>query len=113
MKRLKLIWWIDDMRNPSYETWIRQYSLEHSDVVWLKSYDEMCERLKYEWPDMIYFDHDLGSSKSGYDCARKIIEFHMEHPQLIFPGCNSQSSNPVGKQNILSLFRSYLKSSML
>lgn len=104
------VWWLDDMRNPTYEMWKTQYpALEDNDVVWLKSFDEFCERLKYEWPDMIYFDHDLGSDKTGYDCANLIVNMILYNPELTIPEYRSQSSNPVGKDNILKLFNNLVK----
>ena len=30
-------------------------------------------------PDYISFDHDLGEEKSGYDCAKWLVEYCLDH----------------------------------
>ena len=60
-------------------------------------------------PDFISFDHDLGEDLSGYDCAKYLVEYCLEH-QLPLLDYQVHSQNPVGKENIerlLENFRSF------
>jgi|SRR5579862_615659 len=65
-------------------------------------------------PQFISFDHDLDfytadfSSKTGYDCAKWLIEECMRTSQPL-PEFQVHSMNPVGKLNIQSVLNSYKK----
>ena len=121
--------WLDDMRNPFSAQWMnyidrtRLYSERYEHYMkgnlsntpigeiynWVKSYCEFVEWIKTNGvPDVVYFDHDLGEGKSGYDAAKYLIDYCIEH-QIAAPEYHIQSSNPVGKANIESLFNSYYK----
>lgn len=86
----------------------------------------------YGLPDAICFDHDLGMEhikwyfengghqtppdpskanfvlKTGYDCAKFLIEYCMKH-ELDLPPYAIQSANTVGKENIDMLLKNYIK----
>ena len=55
-------------------------------------------------PNKISFDHDLGGAKSGYDCA-KFLKEYCDSNSADYPTIYVHSMNPVGKQNILNLFK--------
>ena len=59
-------------------------------------------------PDGVCFDHDLGEEKTGYDAAKWLVEYCLDY-NLDLPKWNIQSSNPVGKENIECLFKSFEK----
>ncbi|MCK5020010.1 MAG: hypothetical protein KAS32_23355 [Candidatus Peribacteraceae bacterium] len=61
-------------------------------------------------PDHISFDHDLGTDKTGYDIAKYIVEYDLDHPGFIPDGFtfNVHSANPVGRANIEGLLNNYL-----
>ena len=61
-------------------------------------------------PDFISFDHDLGEGKSGYDCAKFLIDYCLEN-SLSLPRYAVHSQNPVGRKNIEMLFENFLKNS--
>lgn len=116
----KLILWVDDTRNPynneQYQTWFKTYIKENYIIAWVKNYEEFVNWLnisindiKILWPTLICFDHDLGEDKTGLDCAKYLVQFCMDN-NLEFPYYFSQSSNPVGKENIISYLNSYIKS---
>lgn len=110
---MKTIVWLDDVRNPASQLWKLQYpDLEDNKVIWLKSFKEFKTYIdEGHWMDKIYFDHDLGKLETGYDAAKYLIS-HMEtknNPDLELPEFWSQSSNPVGKENILKLLENYSK----
>lgn len=90
--------YLDDLR-PTPEGFDRVYS-----------YEEFVDYLEREGlPDFISFDHDLGEDLSGYDCAKYLVEYCLEH-QLPLPDYQVHSQNPVGKENIerlLENFRSF------
>lgn len=59
--------------------------------------------------DFISFDHDLGSGPSGYDCAKWMVEYDMEHDILSNDfDFYVHSQNPVGAENIRSYLNNYL-----
>lgn len=106
----KVVIFIDDMRD------IRNYvDCANNNAYQAKSYDDFINKLEYVFEgygkvDEIWFDHDLGEdSKSGYDCAKYLVNFCIEH-EMKLPEWHIQSSNPAGRQNIDSYLKSYLKS---
>lgn len=119
----KTLLWLDDIRNPFefYETsdgvkgWLSYSPISHPfTVVWVKSYEEFVSFIEINGlPDAICFDHDLGISdtgkeKTGYDCAKWLVEYCLEHKKQL-PLWNVQSANPVGKDNINGLLFNYEK----
>jgi len=66
----------------------------------------------YGLPDGICFDHDLGLEgstveKNGYDCAKWLVEYCLDMDKN-FPPYAIQSANPVGKENIDKLLKSFI-----
>ena len=57
-------------------------------------------------PEAICFDHDLGEHESGFDAAKWLTEYCLEHERPL-PAWNIQSANPIGKKNIISILRSF------
>ena len=126
--------WLDDMRRPFTGTWVDDYSpIDTSNIVveWVKSYDEFTKWINRNGlPTAICFDHDLGKltekellsqgyskqearkrkgeEKSGYDCAKWLVEYCMDN-EVDVPKYNVQSSNPAGRDNILGLLDNYHK----
>ena len=132
---MKKLLWLDDMRCPFNGTWVDDYSPINTNnivVEWVKSYFEFVNWIKKNGlPDAICFDHDLGKltenellakgyskkearkakseEKNGYDCAKWLVEYCMDH-EVDVPAFNVHSSNPAGKQNIMSYLDGYHKS---
>lgn len=131
-KKSKRLLWIDDYRNPMEGQWLAfsPITTEDLEVHWVKSYKEFTEWIeKNKLPDAVCFDHDLADEhydvsmyeqngsyndlydkfkeKTGYDCAKFLIEY-CEKNKLKVPLYNIQSANPVGKKNIDSLIRNYI-----
>ena len=102
----RLIYWVDDLRDP------KDFLLDRKKgdtVFWLKDYESFVRRvIDYGVPDVIWLDHDLGKDKSGKDCASFLVDYCLDHA-LKLPDYHSQSQNPVGKENIVKLFESYNK----
>lgn len=77
--------------------------------VGVRSYSEFVTFIEQNGlPDFISFDHDLGEEKSGYDCAKMLVEYCMNTEQPL-PDFAVHSQNPVGKQNIESLLGNFRK----
>lgn len=53
--------------------------------------------INHSLPDGICFDHDLGEEKTGYDCAKWLVDYCMDN-NLKLPLYAIQSANPVGKE---------------
>ena len=96
--------WLDDFRTPTVP--------DDATVFWLKHYDDFVSCVMGLGTKIsnciVHFDHDLGEEKSGYDCAKWLIDWCLGHG-YIAPDYDIQSSNPVGRQNIESVFKSYWK----
>ena len=107
---MKKLLWLDDYRNPFENDWIVFSPIDKPfDVIWIKSYSEFVNWIQQNGlPDGICFDHDLGEEKTGYDCAKWLVEYCLDNKQRP-PKYNIQSANPVGKENISGLFKSFLK----
>ena len=129
---MKILLWLDDSRNPSKDDWLNFSPIgKNVEVVWVKSYLEFVDYImNIGLPTAICFDHDLGEDvsryyrstgaskknsrkikklyRSGMDCAKWLVGYCMNTKQLI-PLYNIQSANPVGKENIDSLLKNYIK----
>jgi len=57
------------------------------------------------------WDKILESEKTGYDCAKWLVEYCMDNNKLL-PKWNVQSSNSVGKENINQYLKNYRKIEM-
>lgn len=101
--------WLDDTRDP--KTWIEsvisKQILNKLEIVWAKDANEFKNLLKYRGlPKIICFDHDLGIGESGFDCAKYLVEFCMDHKKTL-PEWYIQSANPVGRENIDGLLNGF------
>lgn len=127
---MKILLWLDDVRNPFNSDWLLQYAPDfyygEGRVVWIKNYTEFVKWItQYGLPTNICFDHDLsdinpveGSSlviasgwndeKTGYDCAKWLVDYCMDN-DMDLPDWNIQSANPVGRDNINGLLNGYRK----
>lgn len=104
MKKYYAHIWLDDCRMPNVSSkeltyWARAYEGFVGTVKMLKEKISSC---------MIHFDHDLGEGKSGYDCAKWLVDWCIENGYGV-PDYTIHSANPVGRQNIESVFESYWK----
>jgi hypothetical protein len=123
---MKLLW-LDDSRNPMADDWLVFSPIqknEISEVGWVKSYKEFVAWIKENGlPDGICFDHDLADisynpetqqetviwhEKTGFDCCKWLVEYCMENGKNL-PLYNIQSANTVGRENIDSYLKSYIK----
>lgn len=107
----RIVIFLDDFRSPN-----KYINVNINKVVQAFSYNEFVELLnkmynKYGRIDEIWFDHDLGdvNDGTGYDCAKYLVDFCIEH-NMDLPQYHIQSANTVGKSNIDSYLKSYLKS---
>ena len=98
---MKKLLWLDDFRNPS------DYVQGEYDISWVKNYEAFCSFINANGlPDIICFDHDLGEEKSGYDCAKFVVNY-CQILNLDIPEFDIQSSNIVGKDNIRNLLNNW------
>ena len=110
---MKTVIFLDDIRKPE-----QCFDTSQCIVFCAATFDEFVEVLnsiynRYNRVDEIWFDHDLGENAgTGYDCAKYLVEFCIEK-HMPLPEYHIQSNNPVGKQNIDSYLRSFLKSQNL
>lgn len=73
------------------------------------SYEEFVNFIKDDrWPNFISFDHDLGIGKTGFDCAKFLVDYCLDN-HLDLPKFVVHSQNPVGKLNIESLLKNFQK----
>jgi len=112
--------YLDDIRNPKGDGW---------EIV--RNYDDFVQFINENGlPDEISFDHDLGDdikkessiydlfenqyteskkeSKSGYDCAKWLCNYCWTNG-LPIPSWNVHSANPVGRDNIIQILKSFEK----
>lgn len=128
----KTLLWLDDYRNPysKKEDWLVFSPIGRNvNVVWVTSFKEFTNHITiHGLPDGICFDHDLADEHydvyhntdytldeyyltndremTGYDCAKWLVEYCMDNDKDI-PPYGIQSANPVGKENIDKLLKSY------
>jgi hypothetical protein len=120
---------LDDYRTPNdtYKYTHKKMYLE-TDWIIVRSYDEFIKYIKNNGvPKIISFDHDLGdehyelhlngddinydnyTEKTGYDCAKWLINYILDEekspPQYIY----IHSMNPAGSDNIKKIFENFYK----
>lgn len=106
MENGKIIYWLDDERDPKKHLPNR---CKTDTVLWFKNFESFVGAvIDYPMPDVVWFDHDLGNGKTGKDCADFLVDYCLDH-SLPLPEYHSQSQNPVGKNNIMKLLDSYNK----
>ena len=110
---MKTLLWVDDARNPMEDDWMNFSPIgRNCKVIWAQSYQEAINFLQKEWPDAICLDHDLGEEKSGYDIAKYIVDRCIDEGKKL-PEFASQSANPVGRENIITLLSNYKRHELL
>ena len=98
---MKKLLWLDDYRKPD------DYIKGDYIISCVKNYEEFCSFINENGlPDVVCFDHDLGEEKSGYDCAKFLVEYCMDN-MIDFPNYYVQSQNPVGRENIISYIENF------
>lgn len=106
--RLPRVLWLDDVRDPFDPKldWVKKVThLEETiQTTWAKNVAEFKKCVEQEMPNIICFDHDLGDEESGMDAAKWLVEYCLNN-DIEIPIVYSQSSNPVGRENILSYVR--------
>ena len=65
--------WLDDERDPD-DPQIQEQFGAFPGMIWVKSADAAIQRLKSGQVQSISFDHDLGTSATGYDVAKWLEE---------------------------------------
>lgn len=113
MKKKITILWLDDVRDPNdfKDFYISLFTSVYDEIVWVKNYNEFVNYItNNEFPDYIFFDHDLGEELNGYDCCKFVVDFMMDHnldPNI--PSFIVQSANSVGRDNIRGLINNYIE----
>lgn len=94
---------LDDERYPINNKWNWVIARNFDDAVWCVKH--------YGPPQSIYFDHDLGGTKNGYDFAKwfcdMIIDGYVSMPNDFQYYVHSQ--NPIGAENIRNYMDNFLK----
>lgn len=112
--KVKQALFLDDERFPSQVSWVN-YPFTHYLFDIVRNYYELIVYVQeFGVPEFMSFDHDLadqhyqamlsgsedyGSEKTGYDCAKWLVNYCLERNE-IFPAYVVHSMNPVGKENI-------------
>lgn len=123
---------LDDIRIP-IDTFNYTKNDVYSKLDWIvvRNYNEFVKAIEiHGMPDIISFDHDLADehydpdlygsetynevydnfkSKTGYDCAKWLIENSIDNDQPLPETIFIHSMNPHGSMNIESLFTTYSK----
>ena len=94
---------LDDKRDPPGE-------IAWSHIV-VRSYEEAVEYVtQFGFPEEVWFDHDLGTEKTGLDFAHFLINLDLDTGampvQFTF---RVHSANPAGHDNIVGLLDRYLR----
>ena len=110
---MKTLLWLDDCRDPFNQEmdWMAFSPIGRDcEVVHVTNFYEFQDWIMTNGlPDGVCFDHDLADEiETGYDCAKFMVRYHQKFGGD-FPKFASQSSNPVGRKNILSYLNNYLK----
>lgn len=107
----KILLWLDDYRDPfdkKIDWMIFSPIGKDINIKWVKTQQEFQDYIMInELPDAICFDHDLGTGNGdGYECAKWLCKYCDKFEKEL-PLYAVQSSNVVGKQNIISYLENY------
>lgn len=103
---------LDDERNPIDVTWV-QYP-DNIEWVVVRTFSEFVKEVTSRPFALISFDHDIqdfsrGTEMTGYDCLKFYCNFidlqGLALPQLVLV----HSMNPIGKVNIMSYWKNFLR----
>ena len=70
----------------------------------IRTYKEAVDFVEKEMPEMIFFDHDLGPGKDGYDFLKFVCQ------KNVFFEAYFHSANPVGRFNMKCYYKNWVKS---
>ena len=117
---------LDDLRNP-IDAYFYMHAPIYNEEGWtiVRNYAEFVDMITSQGiPEIVSFDHDLAdehygmqdhieygmlAEKTGYHCAQWLINYCIDHNKNIPKYVLIHTMNPVGRQNIESLFRTYEK----
>ena len=120
---------LDDFRFP-YDAYKYTHQSIYKEKEWVivRNYDEFVNYIiKHSIPDIISFDHDLGyehynnysygdvidydmfNEKTGYDCAKWLIDYIIDNDLKPPKEILIHSMNPIGSENIKKLFTNFYK----
>jgi hypothetical protein len=106
---------LDDTREPN------KFLKDTRTWLVVRNYNQFVETIaKQGLPDFISFDHDLADEhyneehpdydkfkeKTGYDCAKWLVEYCMKTSQSL-PEWQVHSMNPIGRMNINMILSMY------
>ena len=97
MEKIKILY-VDDIRFPTI------WHDAGCEITVARTYKEAIELLNYGF-DIIDLDHDLGEVYTGYDICKYIINNDIKIPKIYI-----HTSNPVGRDNMISILKRYTKS---
>lgn len=99
--------WLDDIREPI--SLLEDGTYKESDIRICRNYSQFVETIQKDGlPEIICFDHDLGEEKTGYDCAKFVVDYCAKN-KVKLPQWYIQSMNIVGSLNINGLLKNYKK----
>ena len=99
--------WLDDIREPT--VLLKDGTYKESDIRICRNYSQFVEAIQKDGlPEIICFDHDLGEEKTGYDCAKFVVDYCIKN-KVKLPQWYIQSMNIVGSLNINGLLKNYKK----
>ncbi len=99
--------WLDDIREPI--SLLEDGTYKESDIRICRNYSQFVEAIQKDGlPEIICFDHDLGEEKTGYDCAKFVVDYCIKN-KVKLPQWYIQSMNIVGSLNINGLLKNYKK----
>ena len=99
--------WLDDIREPI--SLLEDGTYKESDIRICRNYLQFVEAIQKDGlPEIICFDHDLGEEKTGYDCAKFVVDYCIKN-KVKLPQWYIQSANVVGSAHINDLLKNYKK----
>jgi hypothetical protein len=133
---MKTLLWLDDYRCPFVDNWVVDAIPGfYGHIEWVASFEQFEKWINQRGlPDVISFDHDLADEhytpqqywddykaskeyqdsqdyveKTGYDCAKWLVDYCLDNKKLELPEWHVHSANPVGADNIRGILTNYTK----
>ncbi len=99
-------------RNPNYNIFLDDERFpsdsDNKEYIIIRNYKDFVNTINLlGLPNYISFDHDLGESKTGYDCAKYLVEYCLDNNLTATFKFYVHSQNPIGKENIIKLLNNF------
>lgn len=101
--------WRDSLNRPALPDAIKNHM--NNEFTICRTCEDAEKEVKIRgFPYFVFFDHDLGTEKTGLDFMKFLVNYDIDNNEMpSYQWWYVHSANPIGKNNIESYIKSYIK----